>query len=77
MRDLKCDLQVKPITIVEKEDETSYTVPLTGITSRGVEVKLVVKTTDRTDLIDHGIDVVGNHKTVVLTPTDTKLSDFE
>lgn len=77
MQELRCDMIVKPITSVENEDEVKYSVPLAGKTTDGIEVKLVVKTTDRTDLINHGIDMVGNHKTVILTQKDSQLTDFE
>ena len=76
MNELKCDLIVGPITTVEKEDETIYTVPLSGTTD-DAEVKLSVKVRDRMMLIDHGIDEPGNRKTVVLKPTNSQLTDFD
>ena len=76
MKELKCDMIVGPITTIEKEDETVYTVPLTG-KNDDAEVKLTVKFKDRMDMKDYGIDEVGNRKTVLLTSTNATLSDFE
>ena len=75
MKELKCDMIVGSITTIEKEDETVYTVPLTG-KNDDAEVKLTVKFKDRMDMKDYGIDEVGNRKTVLLTSTNSTLSDF-
>jgi hypothetical protein len=63
------------ITTIEKEDETVYSVPLTGKNDNAV-VTLTVKFKDRMDMKDYGIDEVGNRKTVVLKQTNSTLSDF-
>lgn len=75
MKELKCDMIVGPITTIEKEDETVYSVPLTGKTDNAV-VSLTVKFRDRMDMKDYGIDEVNNKKTVVLKQTNSTLSDF-
>ena len=75
MKELTYDMIVGPITTIEKEDETVYSVPLTG-KNDDAEVKLTVKFKDRMDMKDYGIDEVGNRKTVVLKPTNSTLSDF-
>ena len=75
MKELKCDLIVGPITTVEKEDETVYSVPLSG-KNESAEVKLTLKFRDRVDMVDHGVDVVGSRKVVVLSQANTELTDF-
>ena len=75
MKTMNCDLIVGNITTVEKEDETTYSVPLTGKTADG-EFKLVVKYTNRDILDEHGIGDVGNKVSVSISPTNTELTDY-
>lgn len=75
MKTMNCDLTAGNITTVEKEDETTYSVPLTGKTGDS-EVKLVVKVGNRDILDEHGIGDVGNKVSVSISPTNTELTDF-
>jgi len=75
MKQMTCDLIVGNITTVEKEDENTYTVPLTGKTEDS-EFKLSVKVRNRDILDEHGIGDVGNKVTVELSLTNTQLTDF-
>ena len=72
---LRCDVVVGPIHILEKEDETVFTVPLTGKTDDG-EFKLSVKSTCRGFLEEHGIGEVGNRLSVELSATNMSLTDY-
>ena len=70
-----CDMTVGPIGILEKEDETVYTAPLTGKTDEG-DFKLVVKARSRGALEELGIAEVGNKVTIEISPTNSQLTDF-
>ena len=75
MKTINCDLVTGNITILVKEDETVYSVPLTGKTADG-EFKLVVKYRNKDILDEHGIGEVGNKVSVSISPTNTELTDF-
>jgi len=75
MKTMNCDLIVGNITTVEKEDETTYSVPLTGKTGDS-EVKLVVKVVNHDILDEYGIGEVGNKVSVAISATNSRLDSF-
>lgn len=75
MKTMNCDLIEGNMTIVVKEDETVYSVPLTGKTGDS-DVKLVVKSNNKDILDEYGIGEVGNKVSVSISPTNMELTDF-
>ena len=75
MKTMNCDLTAGNITIVVKEDETTYSVPLTGKTGDS-DVKLVVKSNNKDILDEYGMGEVGNKVSVAISQTNMELTDY-